>query len=869
MDSMHGRRVNPRYGLLWALISSLLVASCTTPVVPTGEPVTITFACMDHQRDRYEDLVKDFEKTNPDVRVQIVSADEASGMQRQGGTVTSSGDEVERLAAAADTFVWFARLQPTDWPYLLNLQPFVDDASSFPADDFYPGTLDDLRWQHDLYGLPAEVLPILIFYDKGMFDEAAVAYPEIGWTWDDFLEAADRLTEREEGEVSRYGFVDSHFSNTVLAMMHQYGVPLWDDHVDPPRPLFDRPEVADVLRHYVDLALTYEVMPTPEIGSNVMASNLVNEGRAAMWTDFAFNYDYRAHRTNLGVAPFPEKVAAAHPRNTYGFFAGAGTAHPDAAWRWLTYLSENYQSLLDGSLAGRRSVSEESSWWRELDGDAKAVIEYALTNPSPPSNPLNLPLTRAIATVIEGQTSVDDALAMAQAQALELQAELTHATPAAPQPVAPPGPTPGGTQTTIRFAPPPASDAAVYRQLADRFREIQSGVQVEITSSYSSLEALAQDNDCFGGTLPIDAAEVRQHVRSLQPLLGADTDFDPADFYPVMLEPLRHDGELWGIPYEADTLMVYYNRDRLVESGVALPEPGWIIDDFLDTALALSVDDGDLYGFTTREGAYGDLIFVLERMGARLFDGSAADGNAFPFPTFDDPTVVSALARYADVARLASLSPATPPRQIGWPDARMMGDHPAGVRSEQVAMWVDYFQDYAVSPPLPFETSIAPLPVASGSVGIQTTTEFNVSAYYISAHTAEPQACWEWLTFLSAQPEVTQLLPARRSIVESSSWQSRVSEEDLAAYRAILGYDDTRVFALRWDIPWLGYAYPWLDEAFQAVLTGDGPERALAGAQHKAETYVRCLEREGSFVDRDVLRACAGEADPDYPAVGE
>jgi ABC-type glycerol-3-phosphate transport system substrate-binding protein len=867
MDSMHGQRVNPWHGLLWALVSSLLVA-CTTPVVPTGEPVTITFACMDYQRDRYEDLVKDFQKANPDVRIQIVSANEASGMQQQGSTVTSSDDEVERLAAAADTFVWFARLRSTDWPYLLNLQPFVDDASPFPADDFYPGTLDDLRWRHDLYGLPAEVLPILIFYDKGMFDEAAVAYPETGWTWDDFLEAADRLTEREEGEVSRYGFVDSHFSNTVLAMMHQYGVPLWDDHVDPPRPLFDRPEVADVLRHYVDLALTYEVMPIPEIGSNVMAFNLVNEGRAAMWTGFAFDYDYHAHRTDVGVVSFPEKVAAAHPRATYGFFGGAGTAHPDAAWRWLTYLSENYQPL-DGSLAGHRSVNEESSWWRKLNRDAKAVIEYVLANPSPPSNSLNLPLLRAISTVIEGQVSVEDALAMAQVQALELQAELTHATPAAPQPVAPPEPTPGGAQTVISFAPPPAADAAVYRELADRFREIRSDVRVEITSSYSSLETLAQGNDCLGGMFPVYAAEVRQHVRSLQPLLGADADFDLADFYPVMLEPLQYDGELWGIPYEADALMIYYNRDRLVESGVALPEPGWTIDDFLDTALSLSVGNSDLYGFTTREGAYGDLIFVLERMGARLFDDSAANGNALPSPTFDDPTVVSALARYADVARLGSLSLATPSRQIGWPDARMMGDHPAGVRSGQVTMWVDYFQDYAISPPLPFEAGVAPLPVTSGSAGIQTTTEFNVSAYYISAHTAEPQVCWEWLIFLSAQPGVAQLLPARRSIVESSSWQSRIGEADLPAYRAILGYDNTRVFALRWDIPWLGYAYPWLDEAFQAVLAGDGSERALAGAQHKAEAYVQCLEREGSFVDRDVLKACAGEVDPDYPAVGE
>jgi len=850
---------------------AVLPTACIAPVpLPTGEPAIITFACLDHERSQYEALVKEFEKATPSVRVRLVSADELTGTRREGNTLISSGDEFERLAAAADTFVWFTRLQPADWPYLLDLQPFVDEEPSFPTDDFYPGTLDGFRWQGHLRGLPAEVLPVLIFYDKKMFDEAGIAYPQIGWTWDDFLEVAVRLTAREGEQVNRYGFVDGHFRSTVFAMLDQYGVPLWEGAVSPsvapPQPLFDRPAVADVLRRYVDMALTYGVMPLPEVGSNLMAFNLINERKAAMWTSFAFDYDYQAQRAHVGLVPFPEDVAAANPTSMYGFFASGSTAYPDAAWRWLNYLSEHYRPALEYTLPGRRTVGERLPWWRRLDEETRSVFEYALAHPSSPDDPRNLPLSRALAQVLQDQASVEEALAAAQAQALETQAELAAAAPVAPQPVPPPQPTPAEVQATVTFAPAMDSDASLYRQLATRFQEAHPDVRVEVVSAPWLLPERAAASDCFGGTFSARYPEARQYIRGLEPLLETDSDLDVDDFYPSFVEPLQHDGALWGIPYEADALMVYYNREHLAQAGLPLPGFVWSMDDFLDAAAALSGDDR--YGFTTREGAYGDLLFVLERLGARLLDTSREPHS----PTFDDPAVVAALARYAGVSRQHPLSPQTPSSRSGWPDQVMWGGHPTGVETGQVSVWIDYLGNQAVAPRLPFEVGVAALPTpagAGGQAGTQGSTEFSVSAYYISAHAPDPQACWEWLTFLSSQPEVVRLLPARRSVAASSDWQGQVDEAALAAYQATLEYGDAPIFRLGWESPWLAYAYPWLDEAFQATVAGQDAGRALSEAQRKAEAYVQCLERQAGLADPQVLRACATEVDPGYQLPGE
>jgi ABC-type glycerol-3-phosphate transport system substrate-binding protein len=840
------------------------------PKVADLENVTvITFACQDYERDRYEGLAKDFQALNPDIRVQFTSSDEASGRQQQGSAVTSDGREIERLAAAADTFVWFASFQPGDWSSFLDLTPFVDDPS-FPAEDFFPGTLDHFRWQGGIYGLPATISPILVFYDKGMFDEAGVPYPRLGWTWDNLIQAAAQLTQREGDQIERYGFVDTWSHDTVLAMLHQYGVSLWDEGTDPPQPLFDAPEVADVLRRYADLALRDGVMPVPEFGSNVMAANLIDEGKAATWTAFAYNLGYHARRTDLGLVPFPEQVNAANPRSMYGFFISAGTAHPDAAWRWLSYLSANHQPWGEGRLPGRRSVAERLSWWKGLDEETRAVFEHALAHPSPSGRPLdNVPLLQAMVAVFEDGTDVEQALAMAQARALELQADLAQVEPAAPQPVATPRPTPGEGLTVVTFATAPGADMALYRQLASDFQTSHPTIQVEIIPQPSNWDDLATVSDCFASSHYVAAPEVRQLVgiRSLQPFVDADPSFDASDFYRQFLEPLKQDGEWWGVPYEADARMIYLNLDRFAQAGISPPQADWRFVDFMDAAAALS--DGDHYGFTTRRGAYDDLSFVLQGLGAHLFDytPTAQDPSQPPKPTFDDPAVIAALSQYADLSRGKSLSRMTPSSQSGWPGGTGVGGHPTGVAEGQVAMWIDFISFYAYAPKPDFETGVAPLPVDA-----RQTADLQINAFYISDQTTEPQACWEWLTFVSRQPVIVELLPARPSIAASPRWQDRVDATALPAYQTMLAYANTTgtpsFVEQGWDDAVLEFAVPWLDQAFQATLSGQDPGRALADVQAKVKIFLTCLEAISDPFSTDDSLVCARQADPDYPAGG-
>jgi ABC-type glycerol-3-phosphate transport system substrate-binding protein len=403
-------------------VPSLPTAPSPTPTAQTSdrEGTIITFACWEQYRGEYADLAFYFERVNPGVQVQIISIEETTG--DLGG--------VEQLAAVADTFVWIAWDRPGEYRFLLDLRPFVDEPS-FSAEDFFPSTLDHFRWQQGIYGLPAYVIPLSIFYDRTAFDQAGLDYPQAGWTWDDLLAAATQLTEREGDEVTRYGFVDHSFRHTVLAMMEQHNVALWDERTDSPHPLFDSPGVAEVLRRYTVMVHSEEVLSAPEAGPGVI-SDTINAGKAAMWTGFADDRRTYAQRANLGVVPYPEEVDAASPRIVYGFFISAGTAHPEVAWRWLSYLSENYLLSVEGIVPGRDSLAEQLNWWDKLDEETRSTFEYALAYPVTIDRPLNrIPLRKALEAVLDG-TSIEEALRMAQAEALEIQAELMVAPPPNP-----------------------------------------------------------------------------------------------------------------------------------------------------------------------------------------------------------------------------------------------------------------------------------------------------------------------------------------------------------------------------------------------------------------------------------------------------
>ena len=59
-----------------------------------------------------------------------------------------------------------------------------------------------------VYGVPTNAAANAIWVNKDVFKEAGVPLPQQGWTWDQFLQTAQKLTKRDkDGKPQQFGFL--------------------------------------------------------------------------------------------------------------------------------------------------------------------------------------------------------------------------------------------------------------------------------------------------------------------------------------------------------------------------------------------------------------------------------------------------------------------------------------------------------------------------------------------------------------------------------------------------------------------------------------------------------------------------------------
>jgi multiple sugar transport system substrate-binding protein len=321
------------------------------------------------------------------------------------------------------------------YEHILNLQPFIDADPDFNINDFYPQFLEAFRREGDLWGLPLEGDLQLLLYNKDLFDEAGVEYPQAGWTLEDFLEKAIALTNGQ-GENKVYGYVP--FGDPGVDLLLIFGeleVVLVDAEAQPPRPQLDNPAVVSALRWYTDLALKYGVMPIFKSGEfredtkQILFEQfgLISAGRAAMWIGHPKTYFERLLPPRIGAAPLPlgQRKIGMREIGVLGFVISTKAAHPQACWEWIKFASERSTALVSGWPA-RRSIAESEEYRSWVGEEVAEALLYTMEHIDPSldavekENPwlivLYYWLSEAYDRVLEG-VDVEEALIDAQAKA--------------------------------------------------------------------------------------------------------------------------------------------------------------------------------------------------------------------------------------------------------------------------------------------------------------------------------------------------------------------------------------------------------------------------------------------------------------------
>jgi len=824
-----------------------------------GEQVTITFAATEDDRPVYEPLIQAFQAENPDIRVQFVNFDSLlKAIVSPGGSVVSSDeDSIQDIIKAADT----ARLSATDESiqkgWVRDMTPLMNADASFNKDDFYPGALVPLGDKQGIYMLPHTLYVPLLSYNKTLWKSHNLPDPKPDLSWEDLLAAAEQLTQKSGDTVGVYGLLDWDVGMELL--QHKLVAAGLDPaHMD----RLDQNEVATAIDEIAELskAGVIDILPNTPINSG-MFQGLITGSQVGIWTSNML-ISSSPPSFEIGTLSFPDKMVGGD-----GYIMSSGTQHPEAAWRWLSFLSHKEvrqpgrSPNLIGQLPARKSVADQSGYWNQLDEETKAVINGALerssastTRPTGFDIRTDELLHQALDSVVHGGSKTRDALQVAQTtleqqiaqsppQPTDTGSVIVVATPA-------PGPKPGAI--TINFGMP-RNVVDEARRVADTFNSANPDLFIQIKDTGPDnlgLSDRASNTDCFASRIPPDATSASS-LLDIQPLLDADASFPVSDYPPVLLAPFKYQGHLYGLPYGANLRVLNYNQSAFDAAGLSHPTASWTMDDFLNAAKTLTTGSGGnkQYGFAGAKAP--DVLFFIERFGATPTTGS---GDALTL-NFTDPKVIQGIQYYIDLMK--NYSPHT--KLEGYVAGDDSNSAFPQIASGHVGMWLDfgtYFFGLNRGGYQGFTRAIAPPPLENGLV---TWNDFQESGLYISANTPQPQACWTWVKYLSGVlAGVGGAFPARIALTTTDEYTQQApagAPEVAAAYRAAfdrLPSDDSATLAPT------GIDYYWFLRAVDRALQGKDLERELADAQSITEQYIACVK------GGEQTNTCASQVDPTY-----
>ena len=248
---------------------------------------------------------------------------------------------------------------------------FADRGVLKPLDDFpdlhgpeadlagrYPNAVRAFSWSGKTYAIPRDIgATAYIYYNKRLFREAGLPYPDGSWTWDtkvrpelrerDFVWTMRRLSRFEPGarRPSVYGFTTSWPQLWMETLLTSSGVRMWDDDRHPTRLFLDDPKVVEVFQFASDCINRDHWMPSNNevsLGSGATMQDEFRKGHVAMLQSGAWEVREmrKKMREDWDIAPFPRfarGTASDVPGEGGGLGVFAGSAHPREAWEFVKW----------------------------------------------------------------------------------------------------------------------------------------------------------------------------------------------------------------------------------------------------------------------------------------------------------------------------------------------------------------------------------------------------------------------------------------------------------------------------------------------------------------------------------------------------
>ena len=413
------KKTRKRLGIFLAMAAVLLgAAGCSGSL---GGPVTLKLTMWDAVPEN-NNFIAAFMKQNPNIKIEVVSIPAENYSQKL------------NTMAATNTAPDILLLWECDLPRFANsgklvpLNDYIDKTKAFSESDLIPAVKDIQSISNGkIYGLPWCYASEILYYNKDMFDKAKVAYPTDQWTWDDFTQAAKKLTIAKNGKTIQWGADDFTQPGPWFSTIGAAGDPVVDSSGN--MAIGDGAKKA--LQWQYDLVNKYKVIPAPS--ANSTGSDLFIAGKAAMtragsWMCSTYR-DIKDFKWDIATLPKGERqYSSLHT----GFFTiSQNSKHKAAAWKFIEFcMSPAGQSMISKAYNNPSALmsieklgdykvqgANGPSNWAAFDDTAQfGRFGYVLAPPG-----LTNDMVKKFQAAILGQTSIDQAIADCLAEAKTVQ----------------------------------------------------------------------------------------------------------------------------------------------------------------------------------------------------------------------------------------------------------------------------------------------------------------------------------------------------------------------------------------------------------------------------------------------------------------
>ncbi|MHC9538226.1 MAG: ABC transporter substrate-binding protein [Vulcanimicrobiota bacterium] len=351
--------------------------------------ITLWHTMRRGNQEALNELLKKFQKENPDVVVDIVTIN--SRDPRMGNDYSALYSKLlESIAQKKAPNVaqvyenWTTQFIEID--ALVPVDSFKDGLSDKDKQDFFPIFKEANTFNGKLWTLPFNKSIYVLYYNKSLFKAQNLSYPK---TWDEVRTTAQKLTNRNGDEVSQYGLVFTPSVDMFGHYLYAHG----GEFISGDTAVFANPTGIKDLEFWVQLTNTDR---TALPSFNAFDDFVKQKG--AMYVDSTSRIGQLGKNCpfEYGIAPMPSGSMRSYQfaGTNLAVFNTGDAAQQNAAWRLVKFLTntENnaFWAINTGYLPIRQSSAKSPQYQEYLKSHpdfnvALQSLQYAKVQPKNPA----------------------------------------------------------------------------------------------------------------------------------------------------------------------------------------------------------------------------------------------------------------------------------------------------------------------------------------------------------------------------------------------------------------------------------------------------------------------------------------------------